>query len=109
MLYSPFRWLKSIDSKLTPVFLASISLFLVATVPLFPGPDFLLPANAQAIDPRLVEGDRLIQQGIQQYQTGQVPAALNSWQQALQIYRTIKNREREGGALGNLGLAYRQH
>ncbi len=107
MLYSPFRWLKSIDSKLTPVFLASISLFLVATVPLFPGPDFLLPANAQAIDPRLVEGDRLIQQGIQQYQTGQVPAALNSWQQALQIYRTIKNREREGGALGNLGLAYR--
>ena len=98
MLYSPFRWLKSIDSKLTPVFLASISLFLVATVPLFPGPDFLLQANAQAIDPRQAEGDRLLQQGKQQYDTSQFPAALNSWQQALQIYRTIKNRQREGMA-----------
>ncbi len=107
MLYSPVRWLKSIDSKLTPVFLASISLFLLATPPLFPGPDFLLPANAQAIDPRQAEGDRLIQQGIQQHQTGQFPAALNSWEQALQIYRALKNRPGEGAALGNVGIAYR--
>ena len=46
-----------------------------------------------------------MQQGLQQYQTGQVPAALNSWQQALQIYRALKNRQGEGGALNNLGIA----
>ena len=106
MLYSRFRWLKSIDSKLTHVFLASISLFLLATVPLFPGPDFLLPANAQTTDARQAEGDRLLRQGKQQYHTGQFSAALNSWQQALQIYRALKNRRGEGNALGNLGATY---
>ncbi|WP_445176038.1 tetratricopeptide repeat protein [Microcoleus sp.] len=65
-----------------------------------------LPANAQAIDTRQVEADRLLEQGIQQYQTSQFPAALNSWEQALQIYRAIKNREGEGQVLGNLGVAY---
>jgi CHAT domain-containing protein len=106
MLYSPFRWLKSIDSRLTPVFLASLSLFLLVTPPLFPGPGSLLPANAQAIDARQAEADRLFQQGIQLYQAGQFPAALNSWQQGLQIFRALKNRRGEGAALGNLGLAY---
>ncbi|MEG4149557.1 tetratricopeptide repeat protein [Microcoleus sp. Pol12B5] len=47
-----------------------------------------------------------MQQGLQQFQTGQFPAALNSWQQALQIYRAIKNRYGEGWILGNLGAAY---
>jgi len=47
-----------------------------------------------------------MQQGIQQYQTSQLRAALNSWEQALQIYRAIKNRHGEGWALGNLGAAY---
>jgi len=65
-----------------------------------------LPASAQAIDARQVEADRLFQQGNQQFQTGQFPAALNSWQQALQIYRGLKNREGEGRALWNLGAAY---
>ena len=104
MLYS--RWLKSIDSKLTPVFLASISLFLVATVPLFIGADFLLPANAQTTDARLAEGDRLLQQGNQQFETRQFPAAVNSWEQALQIYRALNNRQGEGQALNNLGAVY---
>jgi CHAT domain-containing protein len=106
MLYSPFRWLKSIDSRFTPVFLASLSLFLLVTPPLFPGPGSLLPANAQTTDARQAEGDRLLQQGLQQYQTSQFPAALNSWQQALQIFRALKNRQGEGAALGNLGGAY---
>jgi len=47
-----------------------------------------------------------MQQGLQQYKTDQFPAALNSWQQALQIYRALKNRQEEGWALGALGLAY---
>jgi CHAT domain-containing protein/uncharacterized protein HemY/outer membrane protein assembly factor BamD (BamD/ComL family) len=56
--------------------------------------------------PQKVEADRLFQQGIQQYQINQYEAALKSWQQALQIYRKIKDRRGEGATLGNLGLAY---
>ncbi|MEG4584150.1 tetratricopeptide repeat protein [Microcoleus sp. MOSTC5] len=70
-------------------------------------PDSLFPAIAKTTDARKTEADRLLQQGIQQYQTGQLPAAMNSWQQALQIYRALKNRQGEGAALGNLGVAYR--
>ncbi|MEG4285395.1 CHAT domain-containing protein [Microcoleus sp. A006_D1] len=67
---------------------------------------FSLPVVAQTTDARQAEGDRLLRQGLQQYQTSQFPAALNSWQQALQIYRALKNRLGEGSALGNLGIAY---
>ncbi|WP_347278014.1 CHAT domain-containing tetratricopeptide repeat protein [Alkalinema sp. FACHB-956] len=52
------------------------------------------------------EADRLLQQGIQQYQTSQFEAALQSWQQALTLYRALKDRWNEGVTLGNLGLAY---
>ncbi len=107
MLYSPFKRLKSTHSRLTSVFLTSISLFLIATMSLLTTPDSLFPAIAQTTDARQAEGDRLMRQAIQQYQTGQVLAALNSWQQALQIYRALKNRYGEGWALGALGGAYR--
>ncbi|MEG4419331.1 CHAT domain-containing tetratricopeptide repeat protein [Microcoleus sp. LAD1_D5] len=106
MLYSPFQRLKSTHSRFTPVFLASISLFLVTTAFLLTTPDSLFPAIAQTTDARKTEADRLFQQGNQQYQTSQFSAALNSWQQALQIYRAIKYRYGESWALGNLGSAY---
>ena len=78
---------------------------------LLPFTFYLLPSSprtavAQTNDARQAAADRLLQQGIQQYQTSQFQAALNSWQQALQIYRAIKNRHKEGWALGNLGAAY---
>ncbi|MEG4357005.1 MULTISPECIES: tetratricopeptide repeat protein, partial [unclassified Microcoleus] len=107
MLYSPFKRLKSTHSRLTNVFLASISLFLLATIPLLTTPDSLFPAIAQTTNARQAEGDRLMQQGNQQYRASQFQAALNSWQQALQIYRALKNRLGEGTALGTLGGAYR--
>ena len=106
MLYSPFKRLKPTHSRLAHVFLASISLFLVATMSLFTTPDSQFPAIAQTTDAREAEADRLLQQGTQQYETGQLRAALNSWQQALPIYRALKNRQAEGWTLGNLGMAY---
>jgi CHAT domain-containing protein len=106
MLYSSFQRLKSNHSRLTPVVLASISLFLFTTAPLLTTPDSLFPAIAQTTDARKTEADRLLDRGIQQYQTSQLRAAMNSWQQALQIYRALKNRQGEGNALGGLGLAY---
>src|SRR5919199_1741859 len=62
---------------------------------------------AQTPDIRKAEAERLFQQGIEQYKTGQFEAALQSWQQALAIYREIKDRKGEGDALGNLGIAYK--
>ncbi|MBD2776397.1 CHAT domain-containing protein [Iningainema sp. BLCCT55] len=57
-------------------------------------------------NPQKSEADRLNQQGIQHSQNGQFKAALLSWEQALQIYREIKDRPGEGGVLGNLGATY---
>ncbi|WP_434684533.1 CHAT domain-containing protein [Pseudanabaena minima] len=62
--------------------------------------------QAQTNQDRKTEAERLLQQGIQQYQISQFQAALQSWQQALTIYREIKDRFGEGAALGNLGIAY---
>ena len=66
----------------------------------------LMTVQAQTTQDRKAEADRLLQKGIQQYQISQFEAALQSWQQALTIYREIKDRFGEGQSLGNLGLAY---
>jgi len=81
------------------------------------GGDFLFIPSAQAKIPppqvlaqnpagRKAEADRLFKQGGEQFQTSQFQAALQSWQQAVIIYREIKDRQSEGKALGSLGLAY---
>ena len=57
-------------------------------------------------DLKKVEADALFNQGIQQAQASQFKAALQSWKQALKIYREIKNRRVEGYALGNIGVTY---
>ena len=64
-------------------------------------------ALAQTQAQRKAEADRLLKQGRQQAQISQLQAALQSWQQALIIYREIKDRQSEGKSLGYLGIAYR--
>ncbi|WP_242046816.1 CHAT domain-containing protein [Calothrix parietina] len=61
---------------------------------------------AQSNDARKAEADRLLQQGIEQFQISQFDAALQSFQEALDIYQAIKDRQGEGKSLGNLGNAY---
>lgn len=61
---------------------------------------------AQRVEERKAEGDRLFQQGIQQFQVSQFREALQSFEQALVIYREIGDRNREGYALIGLGNAY---
>ena len=63
-------------------------------------------AQASAVDDRKVEADRFLDQGGEQYKTSQFEAAVQSWRQAVKLYREIKDRRGEGQALGNLGLAY---
>jgi CHAT domain-containing protein len=68
----------------------------------------LAPAQllAQTANPRKAQADKLQKQGIEQFKTSQFTAALQSWEQALKIYREIKDRQGEGVVLGNLGIAY---
>ena len=63
---------------------------------------------AQTVEGRKAEADQLLQQGREQYKTSQFETALKSWQQALIIYREIKDHEDESKVLGNLGLVYHQ-
>ncbi|MBV6622711.1 MAG: tetratricopeptide repeat protein [Rivularia sp. (in: Bacteria)] len=69
----------------------------------------MLPAQqvlAQTTEARKAEADRLFNQGIQQIEANQLESALQSWKQALQIYREINDRAGVGDVLNNLGLAY---
>ncbi|MCC2695416.1 CHAT domain-containing protein [Nodularia sp. LEGE 04288] len=86
-----------------------IGFILTTSVPVFTKlPSFLpmSPVLAQTPDARTAEADRLLQQGVEQFNISQFTEALQSWEQALQIYREIKHRLGEGNALGNLGLIY---
>ncbi|TBR61840.1 hypothetical protein B4U84_14035 [Westiellopsis prolifica IICB1] len=61
---------------------------------------------AQSTDTRKQEADRLLKQGNKQFDTSQFAAALRSYQQALQIFQSIKDRKGEGNALNSVGLVY---
>jgi len=50
---------------------------------------------AQTSQDRKAEADRLLQQGIQQYQRNEYQAALDSWEQALLLYRAMQDRNGE--------------
>ncbi|MBD2221127.1 tetratricopeptide repeat protein [Calothrix sp. FACHB-1219] len=65
-----------------------------------------LQVLAQTPQARKAEAERLLKQGLKQFQTSQFTAALQSWQQALSIYQEIKDRQGEGWALRNLAIAY---
>ncbi len=93
--------------RLQRISLATATLLLSLLAPLpMALPLASLPAAAQAPDSRKAEGDRLNQQGVQQYKSSQFKAALQSWEQALKLYRSIQDGAGEGSALGHLGLAY---
>ena len=55
---------------------------------------------------RQTEADRLFQQGIEQLNISQFREALQSWEQALDIYQEIGDRQGESKTLGNLGNAH---
>ncbi|MEP0785885.1 tetratricopeptide repeat protein [Coleofasciculus sp. FACHB-129] len=86
-------------------FITLLSSVLTPLLVNFPFPLSAPQALAQTQDDR-TEADQLFQQGVQQFQTSQFEAALQSWQQALMIYREIKDRPSEGQVLVNLGVAY---
>ncbi|MFH7245858.1 MAG: CHAT domain-containing protein [Spirulina sp.] len=68
--------------------------------------DLMSLAMAQSAADQQAEADRLLQQGIEQYNRSQFREAIQSWEQALTIYREIGDRQGESSALGSLGVAY---
>ncbi|MGV0026228.1 hypothetical protein [Phormidesmis priestleyi] len=93
--------------RLKFVGLAIATLLFCGAPTLLPRADWLLPTLAQTTTDRKAEADRLLDQGVQQYRTSQYEAALQSWEQALAIYRIIQDRNGEATALNNLGEAHR--
>ena len=86
-----------------------VSLLVVLSTAFVPNLPMVLMTSqvlAQTVDARKAEAGRLLQQGIEQAQTSHLTAALQSWQQALQIYRETKDPLGESAALRNLGNAY---
>jgi CHAT domain-containing protein/tetratricopeptide (TPR) repeat protein len=61
---------------------------------------------AQTSESRKPEAERLLEQGIQQIDNRQFEKAFQSFQQALTIYRELKDRQGEGTTLANLGNVY---
>ncbi|MEJ6479933.1 CHAT domain-containing tetratricopeptide repeat protein [Nostoc punctiforme UO1] len=59
---------------------------------------------AQSPNQQKAEADRLYQEAVEQLLKNQPEEALKSWQQALKIYRKIKNNESEFDTLANLGF-----
>ncbi|HIK16325.1 MAG TPA: tetratricopeptide repeat protein [Leptolyngbyaceae cyanobacterium M33_DOE_097] len=61
---------------------------------------------AQTAQQPKVEADRLLQQGIQQTQSDQFETAIQSLQQALQLYQELKDLQAEATTLMSLGNAH---
>lgn len=60
--------------------------------------------TAQAISRE--QADRIFQQGVKQYQAKQLQSAIQSWQQSLTAYRTLKDRAAQATTLKNISAAY---
>ncbi|NET81963.1 MAG: tetratricopeptide repeat protein [Moorea sp. SIO1F2] len=59
------------------------------------------------VDSKQAEADKLFQQGLSHVRRSEFPEALQSWQQALVIYKQIGYRLGEARSLGVLGITYR--
>ena len=77
------------------------------TLPTISTTQILLPAaSAQSTASQVAEVNRLISQGIQQFEASQYQAAIQSYQQALRISRDIGDRTVEANLLLSLSYSY---
>lgn len=70
-------------------------------------PDFFnFSAIAQTVEELKEEASRLWNLGLEQYNRSQFQNVLQSWEQALEIYRQLGDKAGEGRTLNNLGTVY---
>ncbi|MDZ7960003.1 MAG: tetratricopeptide repeat protein [Aulosira sp. DedQUE10] len=66
------------------------------------------PALAQTPNQQKAAADKLLKQGYEKFYISQFDAAIQYWQQALTIYKDIKELYGQGAALDSLGRAYNE-
>ncbi|MBD2340995.1 CHAT domain-containing protein [Calothrix sp. FACHB-156] len=101
--------LKISSTRLRRAIYLLISLLIIALIIFTQGlpAEFTMPpASAQIQDSRKVQADTLFQQGIKQSQIQQLSNAIESWEQALQIYRGLHDIYGEGSALEKLAAVH---
>lgn len=69
------------------------------------------PDTARALEQQrqtnpAVQAEEVLYQGLLHYEANELPEALQSWEQALALYRQIGQKNGESIALGSLGLVY---
>ena len=92
--------------RLTSVSLAIVTLLLSLTPALYSS-HTLFSAAAQTTNDRKAESIRLNNEGLQLSNRGRQREALERFQQALIIVRTLKEQQGEGAILNNMGEVYR--
>jgi tetratricopeptide (TPR) repeat protein len=93
--------------RLGTISLAATTLLLSLTSPLFPLGRFEpLVVRAQTTEDRKAEGDRLFQTGIEQFNKGQLPEALATYQQMLAKSRERGDKLGEAEAKSGIGEVY---
>ena len=97
--------LKSVGFALTQ-FSVGIVTLLLCFAPLPPILPVTRVAQAQTIQERQTEAERLLKQGNRQRRAREFTAALESYQQALKIYQELKNPQGEMKALRGLSRVY---
>lgn len=91
--------------RLSRVYLITLAV-LIASINFSPSAIPLPTRSVLTQADRKAAADLLLQQGYQQYQAGQLKAAMRSWTHARDMYQQLQNRQGEAEALGNLGIAY---
>jgi CHAT domain-containing protein/Flp pilus assembly protein TadD len=85
----------------------AISIVMLACLSCLPMSIIIIESiQAQTTQDSKAEATRLLRQGNQLYQASRYREAIQTWQLALGIYRTIKDRKGEATILNNLGTAY---
>ncbi|MBD2207646.1 CHAT domain-containing protein [Calothrix sp. FACHB-1219] len=100
------RRYRPIASSLQSLSVASLALYLTFPLGTFIAPLRISPVLAQSSSDRQIEADKLLKQGEDLVNRNQSQAALPLFEQALTIYRQIKNRQGEGRTLKGIGNVY---
>jgi tetratricopeptide (TPR) repeat protein len=88
--------------------LVTTNLLFCLTCSLLPTAYFLFPfpIKAQTVQSQNAEAEKLYQQATQQYRDGRYREAIQTYQQALVIYRKIGDRSSQGATLHKIGATY---
>ncbi|BAY25193.1 TPR repeat-containing protein [Calothrix sp. NIES-2100] len=97
---------RPIASSLQSLTVASLALYLTFPLGTFIAPLRISQVLAQSSSDRQAEADTLLKQGEDLLDRNQSQAALQAFEQALTIYRQIKNRLGEGRTLKGIGNVY---